>query len=64
MVKAKKRPKLDLKTMTGGQEKKTVEEAAYFRWLDRNQEHGKDLDDWLDAEQELMENIFERDAEG
>ncbi len=64
MVKEKKRSIPKIKAMTGGQKKNTFEEAAYFRWLARDQEHGKDLNDWLGAEQELMENIFERDAEG
>ena len=33
-----------------------VAERAYERFLMRGQEHGKDLDDWLEAERELREN--------
>jgi hypothetical protein len=29
-----------------------VEQAAYFRWLDRGGDHGLDVDDWLAAEAE------------
>jgi hypothetical protein len=64
MTKPKSRPKPNHPRMGGSQGQKAVEEAAYFRWLARNREHGKDLDDWLYAEQEMMENIFEHDVEG
>lgn len=30
-----------------------ISEAAYLRWLARGRSHGQDLDDWLQAEQEL-----------
>lgn len=63
MVKEKKRPGPSLKAQRDNQRKRTVEEAAYFRWLSRDQEHGQDVEDWLGAEKELMENIFDRDAE-
>lgn len=63
-MKPKKRPNPALEPPAEGSRKKALEEAAYFRWLSRNQEHGKALEDWLGAEKELMENIFERDAEG
>ena len=33
--------------------KDRVAEAAYFRWLARGMEHGRDLDDWLEVEREL-----------
>lgn len=64
MVKAKKGPKLKPNLSPGDSRKKAIEERAYYHWLARNGEHGKDLDDWLDAEQELQENIFDHDVEG
>lgn len=64
MVKEKKRSSPGLKPLTEGSKKKAIEEAAYFRWLSRNREPGKELDDWLGAERELMGNIFDRDVEG
>jgi len=63
MVKTKKTPNSGSKTRPGISRSKTIEEAAYFRWLARNRETGKDLEDWLGAERELMENIFEQDVE-
>jgi len=30
-----------------------IAEAAYRRYLNRGGEHGRDFDDWLEAEQEL-----------
>jgi hypothetical protein len=60
----RKKPDSKPRAPKDGAREKTVEEAAYYRWLARNREHGRDLDDWLGAEQELVENIFERDAEG
>lgn len=30
-----------------------IAEAAYRRYLNRGAEHGRDFDDWLQAEQEL-----------
>ena len=64
MVKAKKGPKLKPNLPAGDSRKKAIEERAYYRWLARNGEHGQDVEDWLGAEKELMENIFDRDAEG
>ncbi len=32
--------------------KLTVAEKAYYKYLERGGEHGRDLDDWLAAEQE------------
>jgi len=33
-----------------------IAEAAYRRYLNRGGEHGRDLDDWVEAEQELRRN--------
>jgi len=33
-----------------------IAERAYERFLMRRQEHGKDLDDWLEAERELRDS--------
>ena len=30
-----------------------IAEAAYRRYLNRGSEHGRDLEDWVEAEQEL-----------
>ena len=43
--------------------RKAVEEAAYYRWQGRGGEHGRDLDDWMDAEEEVAQNVFDRDPE-
>jgi hypothetical protein len=32
-----------------------IAEAAYRRYLSRGGEHGRDFDDWLEAEQELKQ---------
>ena len=64
MPKTRKGLKPGRRSFDETQKRKTLEESAYFRWLARNREHGKDLDDWLDAEQEMMENIFDHDVEG
>jgi hypothetical protein len=32
-----------------------IAEAAYRRYLNRGGEHGRDFDDWLEAEQELRQ---------
>lgn len=33
-----------------------IREAAYYRYLARGAELGHDLDDWLEAESELLDN--------
>lgn len=63
MAKTKARPATRPETAAAEQRRKALEEMAYFRWLARNREHGKDLEDWLGAEREMLENIFDRDAE-
>ena len=64
MKKEMKKAGSKTKGRTGRPAQAAVAERAYFRWLARNGEHGKDLEDWLDAEQEMMENIFDHDVEG
>ena len=49
--------------LAGARKRKTLEEAAYYRWQNRGGEHGRHVDDWLDAEEELAQNVFERDPE-
>lgn len=43
--------------------RKMIAESAYDRWLRRGASHGADLDDWLEAEQEILKNAYERDRE-
>ena len=43
--------------------RKVIEESAYFRWLNRGASHGADLEDWIEAEQEVLKNVYERDRE-
>ena len=43
--------------------RKAIEESAYYRWLNRGANHGLDVDDWLEAEQQVMQNVFDRDPE-
>jgi hypothetical protein len=45
------------------EKRRAVEEAAYHLWMKRGGEHGRDLDDWLEAEEEIAQNIFEYDPE-
>jgi hypothetical protein len=34
----------------------SVAQRAYQRYEERGREHGRDLDDWLEAERELLNN--------
>lgn len=34
-----------------------VRERAYRKFVNRKREHGSDLDDWLDAEREVMQEM-------
>jgi hypothetical protein len=34
----------------------SVAQRAYERYEERGREHGRDLDDWLEAERELLNN--------
>lgn len=36
-----------------------IREAAYFRYADRGYEHGRDLEDWLEAEAEIDAEMME-----
>jgi len=36
-----------------------IADAAYRRYLNRGGEHGRDFDDWLEAERELRERTSE-----
>lgn len=58
-IQKKHRPKTPIDEKT----RKAIEETAYFRWLNRNANHGLDVDDWLEAEQEVMQNVYDRDPE-
>jgi hypothetical protein len=37
--------------------------SAYFKWLYRGASHGADIEDCLEAEQDMLKNAFERDPE-
>ena len=43
--------------------RRSVEEAAYYRWLDRGGGHGGHVEDWLESEQIVAQNVFDRDPE-
>lgn len=38
----------------------TIRQRAYERFRERGGEHGRDCDDWLEAERELSEGIRRR----
>lgn len=37
--------------------KKQIEEAAYFRWMSRRCPSGEDVDDWIEAEHEILDSL-------
>jgi hypothetical protein len=39
----------------------TIEEAAYYKWLNRGRQGGDPLEDWLEAELELQSNLYSDD---
>ena len=43
--------------------RKMIEETAYYRWLNRGGGNGLDVDDWLEAEKEAAQNVFDYDPE-
>lgn len=43
--------------------RKAIEIAAYYRWLGRGGNRGDEVDDWLEAEEEVMQNVFDRNPE-
>ncbi len=55
-----KRPKSNVETLLE-KKRKSDSESAYFNWLYRGASHGADNGDWLEAEQEMLKNAFERD---
>jgi hypothetical protein len=63
MSKDKNAKKKTSKVQIDEKTRKAIEESAYFRWLNRNANHGLDVDDWLEAEQEVIQNVFDRDPE-
>jgi len=40
-----------------------IEEAAYYKWLNRGREGNNQLEDWLEAELELQSNLYSEDDE-
>ena len=62
MNKSKKSKKTG-SSVAGGENRRSVEESAYYRWLDRGGAHGRDVDDWLDSEEAMAQNVFDRDPE-
>ncbi len=38
--------------------------AAYFRWRDRGEHHGADLDDWLKAERSFLSPHHGKNTKG
>ncbi len=62
MIKPKKGKKA-VSSAASAEKRRSVEEAAYYRWLNRGSGHGRDFNDWLDAEEDIAENIFDRDPE-
>jgi hypothetical protein len=38
---------------TNGDRNSQIQERAYGKWLERGQQHGFDVDDWLAAEQQV-----------
>ena len=63
MSKTKVLKKQPLKHPIDEKLRKTIEETAYYRWFNRSADHGLDVDDWLEAEQEVMQNVYDRDPE-
>jgi hypothetical protein len=47
----------------GEKKGKLVPESDYSKWLNRGASDGADIEDWQDAEQEMLKNVFERDSE-
>ena len=41
--------------------KKQIEEAAYYKWLNRGRQGGDSTEDWLEAELELQSNLYSED---
>jgi hypothetical protein len=46
--------------VTDEERRKAIEVAAYYRWLGHGGNHGDEMDDWLEAEEEVMQNVFDR----
>ena len=38
-----------------------IEEAAYYKWLNRGRDGGNPMEDWLEAELELQSNLYSED---
>jgi hypothetical protein len=41
-------------------DEETIRQRAYERFRERGGEHGRDFDDWLEAERELSEGVRRR----
>ncbi len=39
----------------------SIEEAAYYKWLNRGRQGGDPTEDWLEAELELQSNLYSED---
>lgn len=50
-------------SMTDEERRKAIEVAAYYRWLGRGGNQSGEVDDWLEAEEEVMRNVFDRGPE-
>ena len=62
-MKKEKNGKKPASFVAGNEKHPSVEEAAYFHWLDRGGSHGRDIEDWLDSEEVMAQNVFDRDPE-
>jgi hypothetical protein len=52
-----------IETAKNPTDQKTIQETAYYRWLEKGASHGADWEDWFWAEHQMEKNIFDRDAE-
>jgi len=34
-----------------------IQEKAYFNWINRGRVHGDDTNDWLEAEQQMVDSL-------
>lgn len=55
-----RKPKSNVESSWEKKQKPAAAESAYSKWLYRGASHGADNGDWLEAEQEMLKNVFER----
>jgi hypothetical protein len=56
IARPKSDPAASVSALPEGDMEVQIREAAYYRYLARGAEVGHDLEDWLQAESELLEN--------